>query len=533
MAMATRRPCDDTYIGPSGRAEPCEPDRGGWVLLATILGSSMAFIDGTVVNVALPVLQNELHATVAQVQWVVEAYTLLLSALLLTGGALGDQFGRRRVYAIGVTLFAAASLWCGLAPTAGQLIAARALQGVGAALLVPGSLAIISAYFDDSRRGRAIGTWSALTSITFALGPVVGGWLVEHFTWRAAFFVNLPLALVVLPVTFLRMPESRNPEAGARVDVAGTVLATLGLGGLVYGLVESSNLGLGHPLVIGTVVAGALLLGLFVVVEARSPAPMMPLGVFRSRTFSGANLLTLLLYAALTVQGFFLPFNLIQLQGYTPAQAGLAVLPFPVLLFLLSRWTGGLADRLGARVLLLIGPLVTGAGFALLALPAIGGSYWTTFFPPIVIMGLGMAITVAPLTTAVMGAVDAERAGVASGINNAVSRVGGLVAIAVLGIVAVSIFGASLNARLAQMPVPPAARQALMAQSTRLAAAEPPAGLDSAQHQAMQDAIRQSYLGVFRVMMLLCAAAAVASALCAWFLVEGRRAPPAGGRREG
>jgi EmrB/QacA subfamily drug resistance transporter len=524
MTLVTREPCFEAQIAATPLDRPCPPERGKWVLLATILGSAMAFIDGTVVNVALPVLQTDLHATVAQVQWVVEAYTLLLAALILAGGALGDQFGRRRVYGIGVALFAASSLWCGLAPNINQLIVARAVQGVGGALLVPGSLAIIGASFDGTRRGRAIGTWSAFSSITTAMGPIAGGWLVERLSWRAAFFVNLPLALIVLPVLFLRVPESRNAASGSRIDVAGTVLATLGLGGLIFGLVESSNLGLGNPLVVGTVLAGLVLLGAFVFVEAHSPAPMMPLDLFRRRTFAGANLLTLLLYGALTAVFFFVPFNLIQVQGYSPALAGSSFLPLSLLLFALSRWSGGLVDRFGPRLPLVIGPTVAAAGFALFARPGIGGSYWTTFFPAVVVLGLGMAITVAPLTTAVMGAVESERSGVASGINNAVSRVAGLLAIAVFGIVAVSTFSASLDARLAQVQAPPAARAALAAQRTRLAAAEIPADVDPAMRTALKEAVDQSYLDAFRSVMLIGAGLALASAASAWALVEGRRA---------
>jgi predicted MFS family arabinose efflux permease len=343
-------------------------------------------------------------------------------------------------------------------------------------------------------------------------------------SWRAAFFVNLPLALIVLPVLFLRVPESRNAASGRRVDVAGTILATLGLGGLIYGLVESSNLGLGHPLVVGTVLAGLVLLGAFVFVEAHSPAPMMPLELFRRRTFAGANLLTLLLYAALSAVFFFVPFNLIQVQGYSPALAGSSFLPFSLLLFALSRWSGGLVDRFGPRLPLVIGPSVAAAGFALFALPGVGGSYWTTFFPAVLVLGLGMAITVAPLTTAVMGAVESARSGVASGINNAVSRVAGLLAIAVLGIVAVLTFGASLDTRLAQVQIPPAARAALAAQHTRLAAAEIPADLDPATRTALKEAVDRSYLDAFRLIMLICAGLALASAASAWALVEGRRA---------
>src|SRR6266478_3794201 len=309
-------PCDEGVISAKKTTAPCSKERGRWVLAATILGSSMVFIDGTVTNVALPALQANLHATSVDVQWVVEAYALFLAALLLLGGSLGDHFGRRRIYAIGVVLFALASGWCGLAPNISQLIAARAVQGIGGAMLVPGGLAIISASFPESERGRAIGTWSGSTAITTALGPVIGGWLIEHVSWRAVFFLNLPLAVVVLALVVLFVPESRDEEEAGRLDLIGAALATLSLGGVVFGLIESSRLGFHSPVVITTLIGGGILAVAFVVVEARLRNPMMPLTLFRSRNFAGANLLTLFLYAALAGTLFFLPLDLIQVQKY-------------------------------------------------------------------------------------------------------------------------------------------------------------------------------------------------------------------------
>src|SRR5438552_13348044 len=332
--------CDEGVITAQKSAAPCAKKLGPWVLAATILGSSMVFIDGTVVNVALPALQTNLNATVTDVQWVVEAYALFLAALLLLGGSLGDHFGRKRIYTIGVVLFALASVWCGLSPSIHQLIAARAVQGVGGALLVPGSLAIISATFGEDERGQAIGTWSGSTAITTALGPVMGGWLIEHVSWRAVFFLNVPLALIVLALVFLFMPESRDEEETGKLDLTGAALATISLGAIVYGLIESSRLGFHIPVVIVALSSSLIFLFAFVIVEARRRHPMMPLGLFRARNFTGANLLTLFLYAALAGTLFFLPLNLIQVQGYSATAAGAASLPFILIMFLLSGWSG-------------------------------------------------------------------------------------------------------------------------------------------------------------------------------------------------
>lgn len=486
----------------------------------------MAFIDGTVVNVALPALQDDLGATQADVQWVVQSYTLFLAALLLVGGSLGDHFGRRRIFALGVVLFTVASIACGFAGSTGQLIAARAVQGIGGALLVPGSLAIISASFPDGEeRGRAIGTWSGFTSITTALGPVLGGWLVEHASWRWVFFLNLPLAAIVLAVTLTRVPESRDPEVtgGIRgLDWWGALFATTGLGALTYGLTEAANRGWADPLVFGSLTLGVAALIAFIAVEARGRAPMMPLGLFRSRTFSGTNLLTFLLYGALGGALFFFPFNLIQVQGYSSTAAGAAFLPMILIMFALSRWAGGLIGRYGAKPPLIVGPVIAAIGFALFAVPGIGGSYWTTFFPAVAVLGVGMAITVAPLTTAVMGAVEDRHAGLASGVNNSVSRVAGLLAIAAFGIVIAMTFRSALDERLDQLELPPATRTDVDAQRDRLAAAEPPPDLESSTASAIVHAIDEAFVSGFRVVMLLGAGLALASALISALTIDGR-----------
>jgi EmrB/QacA subfamily drug resistance transporter len=535
MANFVKSPCDEGVIRSASQAAPCAPHVGVWVLVATILGSSMAFIDGSVVNVALPVIQRDLNATTTDVQWIVEAYSLFLAALILVGGSLGDHFGRRRIFAIGIAVFTLSSIWCGLSPNVLSLIIARAVQGIGAALLVPGSLAIISASFSDEQRGRAIGTWSGFSALTTVVGPVLGGVLVQYASWRWVFFLNIPLAAVVLGVLFWRVPESRDTEAPGRLDWWGTLLVTLGLGALVYGLIEAGSLGFGNTLVLGALAIGIVALLAFLLVEARSSAPMVPLTLFRSHTFSGANLLTLLLYGALSGILFFFPFNLIQVQGYSPTFAGAAFIPFILLMFLLSRWAGGLVHRYGAKLPLVIGPVITAAGFALFAVPDIGngaGSYWTTFFPAVLVMGFGMTITVAPLTTTVMGAVEQRHAGIASGINNAVSRTAGLLAIAVFGIVALSVFNSSLDSHLATLHLSPDVQHLIDVQRIRLAGITIPTNVGSETQVALKRAIDESFVSAFRLVSLICSALALVSALSAWLLVEGKKREKAGSTTE-
>ncbi|PYJ22896.1 MAG: MFS transporter, partial [Verrucomicrobia bacterium] len=401
-------PCDENVIRSRPATAPCPKSSGRWVLVATILASSMAFIDGTVVNVALPALQANLNATIVDVQWVIEAYSLLLAALLLVGGSLGDHYGRRRVFLAGVALFAVASAWCGLAANIGQLIVARAAQGLGAALLVPGSLAIISSSFPVNERGRAIGTWSGFSAITTAIGPVMGGWLIEHVSWRAVFFINVPIALLVILISLRSVPESSDKES-AGLDWLGAIVGALGLGALVYGLIESSRLGFDDRSVLVALVAAAVLLGLFLMIETRVSNPMLPLALFRSRTFTGANLLTFLLYGALGGTLFFLPLNLIQVQHYSATAAGAVFLPFVLIIFLLSRWAGGLVESYGPKIPLIVGPLIAALGFALFMLPGANAGYWQNFFPAVVVLGTGMAVSVAPLTTTVMNSITENR----------------------------------------------------------------------------------------------------------------------------
>jgi EmrB/QacA subfamily drug resistance transporter len=514
-------PCDEAVVRSVNTVAPCTAEAGRWILAATILGSSMAFIDSTVVNVALPALQANLYATIVGVQWVVESYGLFLGALILVGGSLGDLFGRRLMFLLGVGIFATASIACGLASNIQQLVIARSVQGLGAAFLVPGSLSIISACFDQQTRGQAIGTWSGFTAITMAVGPVLGGWLIEHASWRWAFFLNIPLAATVIAISLRRIPESRNPASGS-VDWMGTLLATAGLGGVVYGFIESVSLGWEHRLVFGSVIAGFACLIAFVLVEARISSPIVPLTLFRSRSFSGANLLTLFLYAALGIFFFLFPLNLIQVQGYSTTATGAAALPLILLMFFLSRWAGGLITRYGARAPLIAGPLIAAVGFALFAVPSVGAGYWRAFFPAFVFLGLGITISVAPLTTVVMNSVGQDRAGTASGINNAVARVAGVLAIAILGIVMVKVFGSSLNRSLTGRLLPPGLLQYVLSNKIKLAGLDLPSGLDADTTALIRVAISDAFVFGFRTVMLICAGLSLTSAAVASLMI-----PPA------
>jgi EmrB/QacA subfamily drug resistance transporter len=426
------------------------------------------------------------------------------------------------MFLVGVGVFAFASIACGSASSIQQLVIARSVQGVGAAFLVPGSLSIISASFGEKTRGQAIGTWSGFTAITTAIGPVLGGWLIQHASWRWAFFINVPIAAGVIVISLWHIPESRKGAAG-RIDWLGALLATFGLGGVVYGFIESTNFGWAQPLVAGSLFAGfACLLG-FALVEARVKSPMVPLTLFESRGFSGANLLTLFLYAALGIFFFLFPLNLIQVQGYSTTETGAAALPLILLMFFLSRWSGGLVKRFGARAPLVVGPLIAAIGFALFAVPDLGVNYWKGFFPAFVVLGIGMAVSVAPLTTVVMSSVDQDRSGAASGTNNAVARIAAVLAIALVGIVMVKLFSFSLNRILAGGSFPPGVVQYVRLNASRLAGLNLPPNLDSATAALIRNSIFRAFIFGFRIVMLACAGLTLASAVVAGLMIPSKR----------
>lgn len=484
----------------------------------------MAFIDSSALNVALPTLQEDLGATGAELLWVVNAYALPLAALILVGGSLGDRFGRKRVFMLGIIIFAGASLLCGLAPSITTLIVARTLQGIGGALMVPGSLSIISAFFPVATRGRAIGTWSAFSTLTTIIGPALGGGLADLGLWRGVFFINLPFALVSLTILYRYVPESHDETSTPQIDYGGAILATLGLAALSYGLIQAGE-GTISLRVIIFVLTGLVSLLAFGWIEWHSSHPMVNLDLFKSRTFAGTNIMTLFLYAALAGAVFFIPLNLVQVQGYSQSVAGFALLPFALILTVMSRWAGGLVDRYGPRLPLTIGPTIVGlgfAGFALIGLTAGPASYWTSFFPCAILLGIGMGMTVAPLTTAVMGSVSSRQAGVASGVNNAVARTAGVLAIAILGAIALTFFKQSLEARTDDLALSSESRQWLEQEAVELAAAQVPPDLPTQTTAAVQGAIRWAFIDTFRVVCLIAAVWAWLSAVLAALTVEKR-----------
>ncbi|MBF9234871.1 DHA2 family efflux MFS transporter permease subunit [Microvirga alba] len=483
---------------------PCPVEARSYVIWAAILASSLAFIDGTVITVAIPRMRESLGASLSQVQWITNAYALTLSALLLLGGAAGDAYGLKRIFMIGIGLFGLASLWCGLAGSADMLIAARSVQGIGGALMVPGSLALISTNFPPAERGKAIGTWAAASGIAAALGPILGGWLIDIGPWQAIFWINVPVAALALWLCWRHVP-ARPASADTRMDWPGAALAVTGLGALTYGLTALGETAGNQAIAPLATLSGAVLLVAFVMHERRADAPMMPLDLFHVRAFASVNALTLLLYFALAGALFFLPTTLIEAHGYSAAEAGSVFLPFTVVMALLSRSGGVLADRFGARILLTVGPILTGISFALLIPAVANGSYWSAIVPVMLLMGFGMGITVAPLSTTVMNAVSTERAGVASGINNAISRVAGLIAVAGLG--AIATIGFQASAMSADMRT-----KALFAQATFGAPLPVPTSFDSGFIASLPTLYARAMIGGFGLVALICSLAAILSA---------------------
>jgi EmrB/QacA subfamily drug resistance transporter len=530
MSFARTRPCDEGVIQSTPLALARPADAKPWVLLAAILASSIAYIDESIVNVALPAIETDLQTSAVVVQWLVNAYTLCLSALLLVGGATGDQYGRRRLFIIGISIFALASLWCGLAPNLAQLISARAVQGAGAALLLPCSLALIGATFDEAERGAAIGTWAGASAMATAIAPLLGGWIVDHFSWRWIFLVNPVIALPTIWIAYYRAPESRDPDAKPGLDWRGSLLVLLGLGGLAYGLIALPVSGWRDPMTLASLIGGLLLLVAFVYAESRSRAPMLPLSLFRSRTFSAVNLLTLLLYAAMGGVFFFLPFALIQVHGYSAAVAGTAFLPFTIIMAALSRWAGRLFDQFGARLPLTIGPAIAALGIGLMALTVTNGSYWE-FLVSIAVLGFGMVVSVAPLTATVIDAVPAHETGIASGINNAVASVANLLAIAILGAVALSILDHALARELQNPALSEGVKHAVQTARGQLVIEPALSDVQGADRANAARILRGSLANSIGWVMLIAAAIALAAAAAGTLIPRVTKGGSSGNRR--
>jgi len=490
-----------------------------WVLICAVLASTMAFVDESVVNIALPRMEADLDTTLSAMQWVINAYTLCMSALLLIGGAAGDRFGRRRIFMIGVSVFTLASIACGLAPNPAALITARALQGVGAAFLIPCGLALISAVYDESERGAAIGVWSGASAIAAGAGPIIGGWIVDHLSWRAIFLINPILSVPTLWIAVRYLAESREAENRTSLDWPGALSVFLGLGAIVYGLIAAAAHGWGDATVSGTIVAGTALLLVFLWIERKSNAPMVPLGLFGSRQFSGVNLLTLLLYGALAGSFFFVPFLIIQVHGYSAAAAGAIFVPFAVILGALSKWSGRLMDRFGARWPLIIGPTIAGIALLLFAILSADGRYFS-FIVPMVVLAFGMAITIAPLTTTVLNAVQQDQSGVASGINNAAASVAGLLVIAIMGTVALRVLNLEIDAHLRQAQPTPEVRREVDAARGGFVVPRGSQEMSAAERMSLEQISRSSLAGTIHLVLLVMAALAFAGASVAVLMIE-------------
>ncbi len=498
-------PC--AHAGISAAAAPCASSDRKWLLIAIILGSSLAFMDGSVVNVALPTMQSAFHATSAALQWVVQGYALFAAALLLLGGAIGDRYGRRRTFLSGVALFALASAACAASFSLGQLIAARAIQGVGAALLVPQGLSILSASFPEEERGRAIGTWSGWTTVFAAIGPVVGGWLIQVYSWRLIFLLNLP-AILVIVLLAPRIPESRaagNGVPAQPLDRLGAALATLSFAAIVYALSFAPQLGWKNRLVVWPLLGGIVLFVWFLHSQSSRPNAMMPLSLFRITRFLAANVLTFLLYGALYGSLYVIPFYLIQVRHYPPPAAGGVFLPLIALMFLFSARVGQLVPRVGERFLLCLGAALAGVGFAAFVWLDNLHGYFLSVLPPVLILGCGMTLCVAPLTNAVMSSVAESQTGIASAVNNALSRLAGLVSVSLLALVLAYGFVTSLTAQLAHSGLPVEVRSQFLSDKARLHDIPIPAGLPPGQRVEAAALLDRAFLAGFRLVMLACA----------------------------
>ncbi|PWV56466.1 MFS transporter [Chitinophaga sp. S165] len=482
---------------------PLSSTSGKWIMVSTIMASAMAFIDGTALNVVLPAIQKSMHASGTDLFWILNAYLLMLAALMLIGGSLGDKLGRKKIFITGILIFIGGSAACGMAADVLWLIIFRMLQGIGGALMIPGSLSLISSSINEDERGKAIGTWSAFTTVVTIGGPILGGALADAGYWRYIFFINVPIGIVAVIILWTKVQESIADDKDKTLDLKGAAAITLGLIAVTFGFLRIPETGLNGQ-VLASLVVGILLLTTYIFIERRSSHPMMPLSLFKNMTFSGANLLTFFLYAGLGAGMLFLSLNLVQAQGYDQLQSGLTFLPFTVLMVLVARFAGTLADKYGPRLLLTIGPAIAGVG--LLMLSFVGqtpgpSAYFRTFFPGILVFGLGMSFTVAPLTATVMGAVSDHFSGTASGINNALSRIAGVFANAIFGALAVLFFSGALKGDLQHLSLNEAGKQAVMQQAGELGNAKAPASLNETEKAAVTRLYHDSFISAYQKIM--------------------------------
>lgn len=500
---------------------------GKWVLFSTIMATSMVFIDGSALNVVLPSLQRDLKATGADIFWVLNAYLLILASLMLPGGSLGDQFGRKKIFALGITIFTIGSLLCGLSPNTQFLIAARLIQGLGGAFMVPGSLSLITSLINEQERGKAIGTWSAVTTIVSIGGPVIGGILGDHGLWRYIFFINIPIGIVSLIILWSKVPETSNEDDTKKVDIPGALFLVAGLAAITYSFLKFPETGLKDWKVNAILVFGILDLILFLVVEKRSKNPMIHLKLFSNIHFTGLNLLTFFLYGALGGGFLFLSLNLVQIQGYTQTESGLTFLPFTFILGLFSRYIGALSDRLGSRLFLIIGPFTVGLGFLFLSfIRQTDGSsdYWISYFPGMILVSIGMLLTVVPLTTAVMTSISQKQSGIASGVNNAVSRIAGIFSNAAFGGLALLIFTQVVLQKLEGSEFRETQKAQIVAETANLGNAEIPPGTFSAGQKAhIRELYHHSFLTAYQSILWVCTLMCfVASGIAYLTLKKGR-----------
>jgi len=492
------------------------------ILAATIIGAGLVYLDGTIVTVALPQIQADFDASMSHLQWLIDIYILFLTVPILVAGSLSDRYGRKKFFAVGLAGFTLASVVCGMATEFNQLIIARVFQGISGAIMIPGSLAILNASFPPEIRGKTVGTWSAFTPVATAMGPLLGGWLVDNVSWRAAFLVNLPVGLMGLYLTLRYVPESRSESVPEKQDWLGAGLITLGLGALIFGLIEGPTRGWVDPSVWVSIVLSVICLAGFVYVETHSKHPMIPFSLFKHRVFSGVTLMTFILYFAMSGVFFFLTLNLQQIQRFSATQAGAAFMPVIILIFLLSRWSGNFSDRSGPRRLMIIGPVLIAVGFFMYMTAGAMANYWITFLPATVVFGIGLGITVAPLTVVALGAVPIQQSGLASGVSNAVSRVATMLAVALLGFVMVLTFGASLERETQDLPLTDGHRQFMERQALNLGGAKPPPGLATELVATVDAIIDEAFVDAFRAMMGLCGVLALVSAVVAGLTISNK-----------